>query len=767
MKHNKTPGLDGFPAEFYKIFWKELQTFILRALNESYQKGILPPSFRQTVISCLPKGIKPRDDLKNWRPISLTSVLYKMATSTIASRLKKVLPDLISNCQTGFIKGRFIGESTRLVYDIMNYTEKKQKTGLLMLIDFEKAFDSISWKFLYKVLNHYNFSSEFIKWINIFNTEITATVLQVGFLSDFFPIKRGCKQGDPIAPYLFIICAQILCEMILTNKNIKGIKIGSDEFKISQFADDTTLFMDGSESSLQYTLNVLEIFGSLSGLKMNLSKTRMLWIGKKKGCKEKINCGRLLNWDSNNFSLLGITFDLNLSNIPLINYNNAIIKIENTIGSWKKRSLTPLGKITVIKSLILSQLNHLFMSIPLPGKGFCENLNKKLYNFVWDDKPEKIKRVILSQNKVNGGLKMPNIVNFIDALKCTWIRRILVSPNRPWVRLFESSYCSLNDLINYGPRWGIKVKDNIQNDFWKEIFLTWNNVYKTCQLKTESDIFNTPLWFNSKLSNSNLVKNNWNNQGISVIGHIVDSNFQILKKEDIESKYNFRINNFLDYFQLHSTVKKFISQNSALVTERSFFSQPFIPHHISILLNCKHGCKGIYNMINVQEVENKYKMKWNKDLKLNIDNLTWKSIFKQIFYNIQDNSLIWFQYRLIHRILGTKDLLRKMQLEDSNICRICQRETESLMHLFVHCSHVVNLWSSLELLIYSSTCKRLVFSQEDIILGYLYNDNNYYPVNTIIAVSDSACHKELYFLKCSPWGHPKHQCFEAQTSETI
>ena len=126
-KNNKTPGLDGFPAEFYKIFWKELQTFILRALNESYQKGILPPSFRQTVISCLPKGNKPRDDLKNWRPISLTSVLYNMVTSAIASRLKKVLPDLISNCQTGFIKGRFIGESTRLVYDIMNYTEKNPK----------------------------------------------------------------------------------------------------------------------------------------------------------------------------------------------------------------------------------------------------------------------------------------------------------------------------------------------------------------------------------------------------------------------------------------------------------------------------------------------------------------------------------------------------------------------------------------------------------------------------------------------------------------
>ena len=97
------------------MFWKDLQIFILRAFNESYQEGTLRPSLRQTVISCLPKGNKPRDDLKNWRSISLTSVLYKMVTSVIATRLKKVLPELISDCQTGFLKGRFIGESTRLV----------------------------------------------------------------------------------------------------------------------------------------------------------------------------------------------------------------------------------------------------------------------------------------------------------------------------------------------------------------------------------------------------------------------------------------------------------------------------------------------------------------------------------------------------------------------------------------------------------------------------------------------------------------------------
>ena len=134
--------------------------------------------------------------------------------------------------------------------------------------------------------------------------------------------------------------------------------------------------MDGSESSLQHTMNVLVIFGSLSGLKMNLSKTRMLWIGKKKFCKEKLDCGKSLNWDNSNFSLIGITFDLYLSNIPQINFGNAILKIKKTIGSWKKRCLTTLGKITVIKSLILSQLNHLLLSISLPGKTFVKPLVK-------------------------------------------------------------------------------------------------------------------------------------------------------------------------------------------------------------------------------------------------------------------------------------------------------------------------------------------------------------------------------------------------------
>ena len=152
MKNGKTPGIDGFPAEFYEVFWSKLKFIIQRAINSSYDNSELPLTLRQCIISCLPKGNKDRTILKNWRPISLLPVLYKIASASIANRLKLFLNHLVDKSQTGFIAGRYIGHSTRLVYGIMYFSEKKQKDGLLMLIDFEKAFDSISWKFLYNVL---------------------------------------------------------------------------------------------------------------------------------------------------------------------------------------------------------------------------------------------------------------------------------------------------------------------------------------------------------------------------------------------------------------------------------------------------------------------------------------------------------------------------------------------------------------------------------------------------------------------------------------
>ena len=155
MKNGKSPGIDGISVDFLKVFWCKIKYFILNSINSSYEKGILSISLRQNIISLLPKGNKDGTNLKNWRPISLLCVVYKMASAVIAERIKPHLDKIISRSQTGFLSGRYIGETTRLVYDLMHYTEINKIPGMLMLINFEKAFDSISWSFLHSILSFF------------------------------------------------------------------------------------------------------------------------------------------------------------------------------------------------------------------------------------------------------------------------------------------------------------------------------------------------------------------------------------------------------------------------------------------------------------------------------------------------------------------------------------------------------------------------------------------------------------------------------------
>lgn len=132
----------------------------------------------------------------------------------------------------------------------MHYVEEMiSQLGLLLLVNFEKAFDTISWKFIDKALSFFNFGPSIKKWIPVFqNNTLISAVTQARFLSNFFKLECGCHQGDPTSPYLFLICAEILS--IKNNKNIKGIKINKTEYLISQYAADTVLFLDDSEKRL-------------------------------------------------------------------------------------------------------------------------------------------------------------------------------------------------------------------------------------------------------------------------------------------------------------------------------------------------------------------------------------------------------------------------------------------------------------------------------------------------------------------------------------
>ena len=174
MKHEKSPGTDGFGAEFFKCFWKQLGPFVVRALNKAFEDGELSTTQKEGIITCILKGDKPRDNIKNWRPISLLNdndiVIYKIGSSCITNRIKRVLPSLIDDDQTGFISNRYMGDNIRLIYDLINYLNIKNKPGLLLCFNFEKVFDSLDWQFMFRALRAFGFGKDLCRWIDTFLT---------------------------------------------------------------------------------------------------------------------------------------------------------------------------------------------------------------------------------------------------------------------------------------------------------------------------------------------------------------------------------------------------------------------------------------------------------------------------------------------------------------------------------------------------------------------------------------------------------------------
>ena len=597
MKNDKSPGLDGFTAEFYKLFWIDIGTFVLRSLNYAYRFGQLSVTQKQGVITCLPKPNKNRHFLKNWRPISLLNVVYKLASSVIANRIKTVLDSLIHEDQKGFMSGRFIGENIKLIYDILFETKQQEIPGLILSIDFEKAFDTVSWKFIDKVLTYFNFGPSIKSWIHLFQNDSESCIIQNGFLSDFLKLKRGCRQGDPISPYIFILCAEILGKMIRKNEKLKGITINGKEFRLSQYADDTQIFLNGTEESLRETLSVLDMFYHMSGLKINIEKTRAIWIGAHSNSTAQICRNNRLDWSQGPFKILGVTFTTEVFDIWNVNSNEVLIKIENLCKKWAKRKLTIPGRITIIKSLAISKFTHLFLALPNPPEDLIKRLDKIFYKFLWNSGPDRIKRTEIIKDVKAGGLRMVNIKYFIKALKISWLRRIIQnSYDLSWSSL---SMINFHKMFSFGHGYAEQQKANIVNPFWKELLKNWVYFCKCIKVDSIFTVSNSPLWFNNNLRNGdNFYIRDWYNKGIRHISDILDEHGNIYQFDGLKTRYNLR-GTFLDF---HSLLRKIPNEWKNILNNNkvvSILNRYNVSCNVYVQQLCaeKKGCRRFYDIM--------------------------------------------------------------------------------------------------------------------------------------------------------------------------
>lgn len=185
MKNETSPGLDGFTVEFFKFFWKDLGVYLVRSLHHAIESGQLSVTQTKGIITLLPKEEKDKLYLKNWRPISLLNVDYKIFSGALSIRMKNTLNKVICETQKGFLPGRDISECTRFIYDVLEETKAKQIPGILLKIDFEKAFDSLSHDFMHHALEHFGFGPNFKRFITLLYKDAQSCVLYNGHMSPF------------------------------------------------------------------------------------------------------------------------------------------------------------------------------------------------------------------------------------------------------------------------------------------------------------------------------------------------------------------------------------------------------------------------------------------------------------------------------------------------------------------------------------------------------------------------------------------------------
>lgn len=550
FQENKWPGKDGFTVKFYKYFFDSVGSYLLESLNAAYEVGKLSISQRRGVITLIPKDDSDLLDLQNWRPITLLNTDYKIASKALARRIETILPKLLHPDQTGFMRERYIGENLRLISDVLEYTKDEDLTGILVSLDFRKAFDTLKWPFIKSVLNLFNFGESVKRWTSIFYTDVESAVLNNGFATNYyywFKPTRGVRQGCPLSPYLFILGAEILSNKIRQSKLVKGINIYGNEVKVSQFADDTNLFCEDI-TSVDKAICLVNDFAPVSGLKLNVKKTKVLWLGK---WRNNRTTPLQLSWPRNPVKILGIYFSYDDKTNNHYNFNLTIQKLQTYLNMWSSRSLTLFGKVLIIKSLGLSQILYSASNTNVP-KDTITTVKRKLFSFLWNKKKDKIKREGLYQDYDKGGIRMTDVGLMLKAMRLAWIPRLLKHANSNWNSVpdfFLRRLGGLNFLLrcNYDVIFlHLKLptfcKDMLS--FFDDLKTLYNYnlgqivLFNNWEILIDSKPFFIQEWFS---------------KGIILIRDLLDEQGQLLSYQAFKTKYKCKTN-FLNYYQVRSAI---------------------------------------------------------------------------------------------------------------------------------------------------------------------------------------------------------------------
>jgi hypothetical protein len=284
MSPSKAPGPDGMPPIFYQKYWHVLGSDVISAVLSCLNSGCLLKSINHTFIILIPK-VKNPEKVTDFHPISLCNVIYKQVSKILANRLKLILPQVISDSQSAFVLGRLITDNVLVAFETLHHMHhnKMGREGVMALkLDMSKAYDKVEWKYLEKVMKKMGFHQ---KWIGLMVeciSTVSYSILINGEPHGNIHPSRGLRQGDPLSPYLFLLCAEGLHPLIKkveSSGDIQGVSLCRGRPKITHlfFADDSLLFTKATTAACDKIQLILRHYERASGQQVNRDKTTIFF----------------------------------------------------------------------------------------------------------------------------------------------------------------------------------------------------------------------------------------------------------------------------------------------------------------------------------------------------------------------------------------------------------------------------------------------------------------------------------------------------------
>ena len=433
MNTNKAPGTDGIPIEFYLKYWSIIKNEIFEIISSICNGVNLNENQRKGILTLIPKD-GDLDLLKTWRPVSLICCDVKIVAKILARRIGPLLYSLLSENQYCILGKSIIDCNTRM-RDIMYYSEQSNKTGAVINVDWEKAFDRVNWVFLFRILRAMNFPELIVKWIQNLYTGINSIVLINGFSTQSFDICRGVRQGCPLSMMLFVIFQNPLYLAFENSNNVIPIELPGNTTIELGYADDTSVFINDDDSLLEI-FRIINYFEKATNSRTNISKTKIYGFGYWEG--RRIWPMAELKIEEVFFKALGIHFsshyDISLKTMWKYIYD----KIKSRIGLMKRRNFTLYQKAVLMNCLIASKLWYVAHIYPLPLE-YCILINKEIFCFIWGSYTNPIKREVLYNKKWNGGLGLLSIYHKAKSIFVnTVIKSFLFSDLKDIIRFYMS-----------------------------------------------------------------------------------------------------------------------------------------------------------------------------------------------------------------------------------------------------------------------------------------------------------------------------------------